>query len=114
MIYERSSEYWKNKQAIIKNKKSENKKILIEIAAQHPLKNGKEPGEEFENRLLKGIELYKREIEKGNEVIFYIPGSIHYITKDGEKILKIIDGKILSNQVVIEEEPVVEEIIGEE
>ena len=35
-------------------------------------------------------------------------------TKDGEKILKIIDGKILSNEVVIEAGPVVEEIIGEE
>ena len=36
-------------------------------------------------------------------------------TKDGEKILKIVDGQIItSDEVVVEEVPVVEENIGEE
>lgn len=86
--------YWRNKEIVIKNKSrinSDSKKVLIEIAAQHPLKDGKEPGVEFESRLLRAIELYKKEIEKGNEVVFYIPGSRHYITnKVGEKIQDLI------------------------
>ena len=62
------------------NKKIEDK-VLIEIAAQHPLIDGK-PGTEFEKRLLKGIELYNDELKKGNQVIFYVPGSIHSIKKE--------------------------------
>lgn len=89
-MFNNNLEYWRRKQAVIRNKptyNSENKRVLIEIAAQHPLKDGKEPGLEFESRLLRAVELYKKEIENGNEVIFYIPGSKHCITnKEGEKI----------------------------
>ncbi|MBR1540633.1 MAG: hypothetical protein IJ629_05705 [Clostridia bacterium] len=60
-------------------------KVLIEIGAQHPLVDGK-PGIEFEKRLLKGIELYHQELEKGNDPIIYIPGSLHSIQKNGEWI----------------------------
>ena len=60
-----------------------NNKVLIEVAAQHPLINGK-PGEEFEYRLKKGIQIYNNEKEKGNEPIIYIPGSLHSIKKDGK------------------------------
>ena len=89
-MFKEKINYWNTKQAVIKNNIvsiSGNGKILIEVAAQHPLKNGEEPGEEFESRLLRAIDIYKNEIEKGNEVIFYIPGSVHCITnKEGEKI----------------------------
>lgn len=60
-----------------------NNKVLIEVAAQHPLINGK-PGEEFEHRLKKGIQIYNDEKEKGNDPIIYIPGSLHSIKKNGE------------------------------
>ena len=60
-------------------------KVLIEIGAQHPLIDGK-PGIEFEKRLLKGIELYNKEIECGNSPVIYIPGSLHSIKKDGQWI----------------------------
>lgn len=93
-MFDRNLNYWLNKQEIIKNNKSINKdekKVLIEIAAQHPLKNGREPGIEFKSRLLKAINIFIKEVEKGNEVIFYIPGSIHCITnQNGEKVQDLI------------------------
>lgn len=52
------------------------KGVLIEVAAQHPLKNGLYPAEEFQARLDLGIKLYKEFSDKEN-VKFYIPGSKH-------------------------------------
>lgn len=60
-----------------------NNKVLIEVAAQHPLIDGK-PGEEFEHRLKKGIQIYNDEKRKGNNPIIYIPGSLHSVKKNGE------------------------------
>jgi hypothetical protein len=51
------------------------RKDLIEIAAQHPLVNGMEPGEEFAARLRFGMELYDRFRVAGAEVEIYVPGS---------------------------------------
>lgn len=48
--------------------------VLVEIAAQHPLKNGNTPGKEFAVRLLKGLEIYKTNPEK---TYIYVPGSRH-------------------------------------
>lgn len=74
-----SKDYWDKKISDIKQNNVEpNGKILIEIAAQHPLIDGK-PGEEFAARLDRGIELYHEELSKGNEVLIYIPGSTHSI-----------------------------------
>ena len=56
---------------------------MIEIAANHPLFDGK-PSKEFEKRLLKGIALYHEELEKGNQVIIYVPGSVHSVKKGDE------------------------------
>ena len=50
--------------------------ILIEVAAQHPLKDGMYPAEEFEARLNLGLKLYN-ELANNNVVKFYIPGSRH-------------------------------------
>ena len=50
--------------------------VLIEVAAQHPLKEGKYPAEEFQKRLDLGVKLYK-ELSNTENVKFYIPGSKH-------------------------------------
>jgi hypothetical protein len=51
--------------------------ILIEIAAQHPLDNGKYPNKEFAKRLLFGKELYEKVIKDGKNAKIYVPGSRH-------------------------------------
>lgn len=56
-----------------------NSLTLIEIAAQHPLKNGEEPAEEFEARLNEAIRLYRSlKNENSDRVVkLYVPGSRH-------------------------------------
>ena len=51
--------------------------VLIEVAAQHPLKNRTVPNKEFEARLNKAIELYDYYTNDGREVTIYVPGSRH-------------------------------------
>lgn len=66
---------WKEKEmeAKFKSKGRRNlyKKILVEVAAQHPLKEGKFPGEEYAKRLDIACELM------GEDVYIYLPGSLH-------------------------------------
>lgn len=50
-------------------------KVLIEVAAQHPLINGTEPNEEFRGRLDKA--LTTAEIIGLQNVYFYVPGNLH-------------------------------------
>lgn len=50
--------------------------ILIEVAAQHPLKDGMYPAEEFQARLNLGLKLYN-EFANKDVAKFYIPGSRH-------------------------------------
>ena len=50
--------------------------ILIEIAAQHPLRDGMYPAEEFQSRLDLGLKLYA-ELAVKETVKFYVPGSRH-------------------------------------
>ena len=56
--------------------KRKGKGILIEVAAQHPLKDGKYPAEEFQARLDLGIKIYQEYSDREN-VKFYVPGSKH-------------------------------------
>lgn len=51
--------------------------VLIEVAAQHPLKNRRVPNKEFEARLNRAIELYNKYTADGEEVSVYVPGSRH-------------------------------------
>lgn len=51
-------------------------RVLIEIAAQHPLK-GELPGEEFKARLDYGYQLYQKLSKSGKNVYIYVPGSKH-------------------------------------
>ena len=85
---EEADKYWNEKINNIVDVGNK-RKVLIEIAAQHPLIDGK-PGSEFEQRLKKGIELYNKETEKGNTVTIYIPGSIHSIKKDGKWVTDLV------------------------
>lgn len=66
---------WKEKEmeAKFKSKGRRNlyKKILVEVAAQHPLKEGKFPGEEYAKRLDISCELM------GEDVYIYLPESLH-------------------------------------
>lgn len=66
---------WKEKEmeAKCKSKGRKNlyKKVLIEVAAQHPLKKGKFPGEEYAKRLDIACELM------GEDVYICLPGSLH-------------------------------------
>lgn len=68
-------EQWKEKEmeAKCKSKGRKNlyKKILIEAAAQHPLKEGKSPGEEYAKRLDIACELVDE------DTYIYLPGSLH-------------------------------------
>ncbi|MBQ8482644.1 MAG: hypothetical protein IJ532_08985 [Alphaproteobacteria bacterium] len=63
----------------LKNMESASQKgngILIEVAAQHPLREGKFPDEEFAARLNLGLKIYN-ELSAQENVKFYIPGSRH-------------------------------------
>lgn len=62
------------------------KSVLVEISAQHPLVDGLRPNEEFQCRLLAGVELYNKLTTQGKQVKLYVPGSLHM---DGGKADKI-------------------------
>ena len=51
--------------------------VLIEIAAQHPLKDGNTPGTAFRMRLDAGIRLYQELCAAGKTCKIYVPGSLH-------------------------------------
>jgi hypothetical protein len=58
-----------------------NHRVLIEVAAQHPLVNG-EPGQEFRARLDRAYELYSEFLKKDYEAEIFVPGSVH-LDEDG-------------------------------
>ena len=75
----KNREVWEEKQmkAMKAARRRRGKKILIEVAAQHPLKDGLYPDKEFAARLDFGIKLWKEKAAAGYEVEFYVPGSVH-------------------------------------
>ncbi|MCD7769693.1 MAG: TIR domain-containing protein [Oscillospiraceae bacterium] len=60
--------------------------ILIEVAAQHPLKLGTKPGSEFRARLDRAIELYTQYQKDGIQTYIYVPGSRHMYNGKVDKI----------------------------
>ncbi len=88
------NKYWLEKMSKIKKANSDMnpQRVLIEVAACHPLNDDK-PNSEFESRLNKAIQIYKKEKAKGNLVTIYIPGSIHSISINGKTFT---DSKSLS------------------
>lgn len=67
---------YENALSAMKEAKQHGNGILIEIAAQHPLKDGMYPAEEFQARLDLGLKLYNEYANK-DIIKFYIPGSRH-------------------------------------
>lgn len=86
---------WMKKQEDAKNfmKSRESNKILIEVAAQHPLLDGLYPNEEFAKRLDLAIELYEKAIKEEKQVEFYVPGSLHQHNGVVDKIPLATAGK---------------------
>lgn len=60
-----------------------NNGTLIEVAAQHPLTDSGEHGDEFRARLDKAIKFYSY-LEKPSK--FYIPGSLHKFNGKVDKV----------------------------
>lgn len=72
--------YWEEKEKIAvfnTKKRKRNRKVLIEVAAQHPLTDGLYPNEEFAARLDMAILLYYEKKNKGYDAEIYVPGSLH-------------------------------------
>jgi hypothetical protein len=71
---------WRSKQAAARRlmrERSRNMSVLIEVAAQHPLRDGLFPNEEFRARLDRGRELFEAYHAAGRPVEIYVPGSRH-------------------------------------
>jgi len=87
-------EYWHNKKALSEEfmkKRRGLSKVLIEVAAQHPLVEGEYPNPEFQNRLDKALQLSE---EIGREKVwFYSPGSLHKFNNKVDKIALSTAGK---------------------
>ena len=77
---ETAREFWKQKQKKAQEEARERrwryKTVLIEVAAQHPLK-GEMPGIEFQKRLDFGIKLFNQLKLENTQAQFYVPGSVH-------------------------------------
>lgn len=81
-----AEQYWKERYAEAEqNMKIHNRYngILIEVAAQHPLKEHIAPGVEFEARLDRAAELYESFKATGRTVKIYVPGSLHHDVRLG-------------------------------
>ena len=78
-LQEEAIAYWtkQKEDAMVPMQLGAASRILIEVAAQHPLIDGCEPNDEFRARLDKAIEYYNRYKDKVSEIRFYIPGSLH-------------------------------------
>jgi hypothetical protein len=63
-----------------------NPRVLIEVAAQHPLTGGVRPNEEFRTRLERGRELFDRYREGGHACEIYVPGSRHVIGEVTDRV----------------------------
>lgn len=63
-----------------------NPRVLIEIAAQHPLTDGIRPNEEFSARLERGRELFGRYREEGRFCEVYVPGSRHVFRGTADRV----------------------------
>lgn len=82
--------YWEERYRVARNYMAQREDmfsgVLIEVAAQHPLKKLKEPNKEFEARLNKAIELYHKYVELEYEVMIYVPGSRHQFDGIADKV----------------------------
>ena len=73
-------EYWMQREQTAERTmrlRKRSRRILIETAAQHPLKDGLVPDTEFAARLDRTIRLYEEKTAQGYDVEIYVPGSVH-------------------------------------
>ena len=74
-------EYWKARyekaRSEMDNRRGQYDCALIEVAAQHPLKQRKLPGVEFKRRLDFAIDIHHKLEQQGIASCFYVPGSRH-------------------------------------
>ncbi len=74
-------QYWEDKRStaveFMRKRRKSYSNILIEVAAQHPLYNGRTPNEEFMKRLDSAILLRKSLQDENTKVYIYVPGSRH-------------------------------------
>lgn len=61
-------------------------RTLVEIAAQHPLRDGLRPNDEFQKRLDRGIEVFNSYRASGHHVEVYVPGSRHAFEGRADRI----------------------------
>lgn len=103
---------WLNKEKMAiaymegKRADSSNTGVLIEIAAQHPLTKGINPGKEYKARLDFAITLGRRLKSHGQNVDYFVPGSRHTgdkisLSEAGKKYL--LKNKINENNILAEE-----------
>ena len=98
-------DYWKNKKTIAEafmKERQSSTKVLIEVAAQHPLDEGLYPNEEFQKRLDMAIRLC-HDIGSQN-VWFYVPGSRHMFNGVADEVSLSEAGKNYLLQNGIDEE----------
>lgn len=87
-----AKEYWKKKYddahltMSTRKENEEYEKILIEVAAQHPLKAGTEPNTEFKKRLDFAVNLYNDFTKQKLHAFIYVPGSVHKTSKSTDEI----------------------------
>ena len=76
-----AKQYWRGLQAKAKNNMlfhhTTGSGALIEVAANHPLREGRYPSEEFSSRLDYAVSLYRHLFENNARVKIYVPGSRH-------------------------------------
>jgi hypothetical protein len=73
-------------QAFMVERAKHSPKVLIEVAAQHPLTDGLYPNEEFQARLERGKELFEAYSALTSNVEIYVPGSSHVFSGQTDRI----------------------------
>jgi hypothetical protein len=66
--------------------RASHERVLIEVAAQHPLADGLRPNEEFRARLDRGRELFHRYRDGGRFCEIYVPGSRHLFEGHADRV----------------------------
>ncbi len=111
---DQAKEYWmekfKNAEQFMRERDDKYGAVLIEVAAQHPLKRRSLPGEEFSKRLDLAVQIYENLQEEDYEVKIYVPGSRHRFANIDDKVsLSDAGAKYLADKGIPEEA-----ILGEE
>jgi hypothetical protein len=82
-------QYWQSQFALASEfmrQRHGRRSILIEVAAQHPLVDGRRPNTEFKARLDRGKELYDQFVESVDLIELYVPGSRHVFRGDADEL----------------------------